>query len=175
MYRSRIIRLAICLIPLVSALLMCPLAARALPDESDITLSGKGGSFQTGDQMSFSAAFSYEGAPNTPGSVQYRPVTWTITNMNIGACQYAAANQGIELTASGNYTLLVSYNAYAYDSDAGLYNTLVGGQTVSIPITVTDSVIPNTIDVAEIEISILIILFGVGGAVVCIGTIRRHA
>ena len=174
MSRARVTRIIAGLLSLACTLMLCMPVARALPSGSDVTLSAKYGSYQTGEQFSFSAAFSYTGAPNTPGSIEYRPVTWTITNMNIGTCQYAASAQGIELTNSGNYTLLIAYNAYAYDSETGLYSILVGDETVSVHFTVTDSVIPNTIDVAEIDISLLIILIGVVGAIICIAFLKRR-
>ena len=174
MSRARTARLIAGLLSLVCTLMLCMPVARALPSESDVTLSAKYGSYQTGELFSFSAAFSYVGAPNTPGNIEYRPVTWTITNMNIGTCQYAASGLGLELASSGNYTLLIAYNAYAYDSETGLYNTLVGDETVSVHFTVTDSVIPNTIDVAEIDVSLMIILIGVVGAIICIAFLRRR-
>jgi len=148
--------------------------ALAMPSENDVVLSAKNSSYQTGEQFCFSAASSYIGAPNTPGSIEYRPVTWTITNMNIGTCQHEAATFGIELTASGNYTLLVTYNAYAYDNESNRYSALIGNHTVSVPFTVTDSVIPNTIDVTEIGIGFSIMFFGIIGAIICLAFIRKH-
>lgn len=175
MSRARVTRIIAGLLSLACTLILCMPVARALPSESDVTLSAKHGSYQTGEQFSFSAAFSYVGAPNTPGSVEYRPVTWTITNMNIGTCQYAASALGIELENSGNYTLLIAYNAYGYDSETGRYSVLMGDETVSVHFTVTDSVIPNTIDVAEIEVSLMIIIIGVVGAIICIAFLRKRA
>jgi len=145
-----------------------------MPSENDVVLSAKNGSYQTGEQFCFSAAFSYTGAPYTPGSIEYRPVTWTITNMNIGTCQHEASSIGIELTASGNYTLLVTYNAYTYDNESNRYSSLIGNHTVSIPFTVTDSVIPNTIDVTEIDIGFLIMFLGIIGAIICLAFLRKH-
>ncbi len=161
-------------IPLTAALLLWPLCALAMPAESDVSLSAKNGSYQTGERLRFSAAFSYDGAPNTPGSIEYRPVTWTVTNMNIGTCQYAAADTGLELTVSGNYTLLVTYNAYAYDSETGRYATLTGDCTVGVPLTVTDSVIPNTIDVTETGVCFLVMIIGIVGAIICIAYLRKR-
>lgn len=175
MSRIRIIRMIACVLPLLCALAVFPSAAHAAPTEADVSLSAKRGSYQTGETMSFTAAFSYDGAPNTPDSIEYRPVTWTITNMNIGTCQYAAADFGIELTASGNYTLLVTYNAYAYDADTAGYDRLVGANTVGVSLTVTDSVIPNTIDVTEIGVSIMVMICGITGAILCLAYLRKHA
>lgn len=175
MSRTVMIRLLAGVLLLLLTLVLAPATTLAAPSESDIVLSAKHGSYQTGDTMSFSAAFSYDGAPQTPGSIEYRPVTWTITNMNIGTCQYAAANQGLALSASGNYTLLVTYNAYAYNGDTAAYDLLVGNSTVGASLTVTDSVIPNTIDVSEIGVSFLLMIIGFMGAIICLAFLRKRA
>ncbi|MDO4572802.1 MAG: hypothetical protein Q4C13_05495 [Clostridia bacterium] len=171
---TRILKSCICSLALCAALAALPLSALAAPLQSDVMLSAKNGSYQTGQTLSFSAACSYDGAPNTPGSLEYRPVTWTVTNTNIGTCQYAAAAQGLALDASGNFTLLVTYNAYAYDSVAGSYSLLQGSHTVSVPFTVTDSVIPNTIDVTELGISLAIMLIGIVGAILCLSYLKKR-
>ena len=156
------------------AVLALPASAHALPAQDDVMFTVKNASFQTGDLFAFTAAYSYEGAPDTPGSIQYRPVTWTVTNMKIGTCQYSAASAGLELGVSGNFTLLVTYNAYAYDTEGNSYSKLTGSSTVEVPFTVTDSVIPNTIDITEIWQAFAVIFIGIAGAILCIACLRRR-
>ena len=167
-------KLIVSLCTVLCAVGLLPVSAQALPCTGDVTLSTKNASFQTGDVLRFSAAYSYDGAPDTPGSVQYRPVTWTITNMKIGTCQYSAASTGLTLESSGNFTLLIAYNAYAYDSESDSYHELVGATTVEVPFTVTDSVIPNTIDITETGMCFAVMLIGIFGAILCIACLRKR-